>query len=202
MNKPDRARIGWPTIVLAGLAVVGLATSCAPRQGASKREEDFPQPASITIDDSVSAPRARRAIRAARLYYAFWDTGEPEYVRAAVGPGFVDSTLPEGCRQGSQGLEAASHAFRGAVPDLRCTIEHLLVSGDRVVARLTIRGTHKGAFLGHPATGRPIEFRAIDTLRVEGGRIVECGHVEDDYNSTLMRQLGGVPPFEQYQEKP
>ena len=193
MNTSDRAPVRWPTFILVGLAVASLVTSCAAPTDTSWREEGLPQPGSITTDDSVSAARARRAIRAAQLYYAFWDTGKPEYVGAAVGPGFFDKTLPEGCRQGPEGLKAASGAFRTAVPDLRCTVEHLLVAGDKVVARLTFRGTHKGAFLGRPAPGKPIEFRALDILRVEGGRIVQAGHVEDNYNSTLMRQLGAAP---------
>jgi predicted ester cyclase len=114
----------------------------------------------------------------------------------------VDNTLPEGCQQGPEGLEAASRALLTAVPDLGCTIEHSLISGDQVVARLTFQGTHKGAFLGHPATGKLIDFRAIDMLRVEGGRIVECRHVEDNYNSTLMRQLSAAPFAGRCQEGP
>jgi predicted ester cyclase len=202
MSRSDRICKKLTTATLTGLAVVSLVTSCAPRPGASWREENLPQPRSTTVDDSVSAPRARGAVRAAQLYYAFWDTGKPAYVRAAVGPGFVDNTLPAGCRRGPEGLEAASRAFRAAVPDLRCTIEHLLVSDDQVVARLTFRGAHMGAFLGYPATGKPIEFSAIDLLRVEGGRVVEVAHVEDSYNSTLMRQLGAVPPAGQCRENP
>jgi predicted ester cyclase len=190
MNRAGPAQSARTILILAGLALPILVASCAPRAETSWREEDLPQPGSITIDDSVGQPRARRAIRAARLLCAFWNTGKSEYVEAAVGPGFSDSTLPEGWRHGPDGLKAAWGAFHTAVPDLRCVVEHLHVTGDKVVARLAFRGTHEGDFFGHPATGKPIEFRAIDVLRVEDGRIVEDGHVEDNYNSTLMRQLG------------
>jgi predicted ester cyclase len=71
-----------------------------------------------------------------------------------------------------------------------------------VVARLTFRGTHTDAFLGGPATGKPIAFSAIDILRVEDGRIVEAGHVEDNYNSTLMQQFVAVPLAGHYREGP
>jgi predicted ester cyclase len=179
--------------MLPGLALVSLVISCAPRAGTSWREEELPQPRAIIIDGSGDAWQAKRAVRAAQLYYAFWDTGKPEYAEAAAGPRLHDGTLPEGDRQGPEGLKAASNAIRAAVPDLRCTVEHLLVGGGQVVARLTFRGIHKGPFLGHPATGRPIEFSAIDILRVEDGRVVEGRHVEDNYNSTLMRQLGVGP---------
>jgi hypothetical protein len=42
----------------------------------------------------------------------------------------------------------------------------------------------------------------MDFPRVEGGRVVEAGHVEDNYNSTLMRQFGAAPSAGPYQEKP
>jgi steroid delta-isomerase-like uncharacterized protein len=202
MNRSDATRNARTIVILARLALPSLVISCAPRAETPWREEDLPRPGSITIDDSVSAPWARRAVGAARLYYAFWDTGKPEYVEAAVGPEFSDRALPEGWRQGSEGLKAASRAFRAAVPDLTCTVEHLLVMDDRVVARLTFRGTHKGAFLGHPATGQPIEFRALDVLRVDDGRIAQAEHVEDNYNSTLIRQLGTARPTGQHQDEP
>ena len=54
--------------------------------------------------------------------------------------------------------------------------------------RSTIRGTHEGDLFGIPATGRPIEFMAIDIHRLENGQIVETWHIED-FLSVLF-QLG------------
>ena len=104
---------------------------------------------------------------------------------------FIDNTLPKGRPQGLAGLEYASRIFRAAVPDLRCTIEDLLVVGDKVTARLTFTGTHTGPFMGKPATGHQVKFLAIDVLRIENGKIVEDWHLED--NLALMQQLGVVP---------
>jgi steroid delta-isomerase-like uncharacterized protein len=139
---------------------------------------------------------------AVRLYYAFWDTGKTEYAEAAVGPDFFDGTMPECGLKGPEGLTTACRACRRAVPDLKCNIEHLLVSDDEVVARSTFRGTYKEDYFGHPASGKPIEFRVVDILRVEGGRVIECRHIEDNYNSTLARRLGADPHAGQFQEKP
>jgi predicted ester cyclase len=104
---------------------------------------------------------------------------------------FIDNTLPKGRPQGLAGLEYASRNFRAAVSDLRCTIEDLLVVGDKVTARLTFTGTHTGPFMGKPATGHQVKFLAIDVLRIENGKIVEDWHLED--NLALMQQLGVVP---------
>jgi predicted ester cyclase len=78
-----------------------------------------------------------------------------------------------------------------AVPDLQCTIEDLLVVGDKVTAHLTFTGTHKGEFMGSKPTGKPVKFIATDILHMKDGKIVEDWHLED--NLTLMQQLGVVP---------
>ena len=80
--------------------------------------------------------------------------------------------------------------FRATFPDLRVTTEDVIVAGDKVTVRSTIRGTHQGELLGIPATGAPVEFMAIDIHRVENGQIAETWHIED-YLS-LIFQLGAT----------
>jgi predicted ester cyclase len=60
-----------------------------------------------------------------------------------------DPSNPEDVR----GLEAAKQAasdYRQAFPDLRVTVEDLIAEGDRVAARLRVRGTHLGELNGIP----------------------------------------------------
>ena len=61
--------------------------------------------------------------------------------------------------------------LRTAFPDLRVQVDDLVAEDDRVVARLTFRGTHRGPFRDVPATSRPVEFTAIRVYRVGGGTI-------------------------------
>jgi len=170
--------------------VFGLLAIVSPKTVAQAQGPSLPQPQSMTVDRSLSPADAAQMIKTARLFYAFWDTGNAEYASAAVDNRFRDHTLPEGRPQGPKGLLYASQAFRSAVPDLHCKIDELLVSGDKITARLTFTGTHKGEFMGHPATGKPVRFFAIDILRIRGGKIVEDWHLED--NLTLLEQLGIV----------
>ncbi len=69
---------------------------------------------------------------------------------------------------------------REGFPDLSITVEDLMSEGDRVAARVTMRGTHQGAFQGIAPTGKRVEVRAIDMFRISGGKIVEhWGHADD-----------------------
>src|SRR5579859_2263991 len=56
--------------------------------------------------------------------------------------------------------------IRRAFPDLDADIEDMFASGDRVAVRLRFRGTHAGEYLGHPPTGRPIEYVSHEFYRV------------------------------------
>ena len=175
----------WVYSTRCGLLLIALTLTVAQAQGPL-----LPKPESMTVDRSLSPADAAQMIKTARLFYAFWDTGNAEYASAAVDNDFRDNTLPAGRPQGPKGLLYASQTFRSAVPDLRCTIKDLLVSGDKITVRLLFAGTHKGEFMGHPATGKPVKFFAIDILRIRGGKIVEDWHLEDNLN--LLEQLGAV----------
>lgn len=108
-----------------------------------------------------------------------------------MSPTFVDHTLPAGYAQGPQGQKDISNQLRLAIPDLRCSIEDLLITGEMVTSRLNFRGTSKYAFMGHPASNKPVEFIAIEILHFQDGKIVDAWRVED--RLSLFQQLNIIP---------
>ncbi|MFJ1703762.1 ester cyclase [Kitasatospora sp. NPDC088346] len=187
--------------VLAGALAAGTAVVAAAdadrlgdrhRPASDRRLLDrtpgLVQPGTLTVDGSLPTRRAAQEVRLAQRLYTFWHTGEQLYLDAAVAPDFRDNTLPSGRPQGPAGPAAASKAFRAAVPDLSCELADLLVTGDRITARLVFRGHFTGVFEGRPGRGQTVEFNAIDIQHVGTDRITEDWHVED--NQTLLRQLG------------
>ena len=80
--------------------------------------------------------------------------------------------------------------FFAALPDLTATMEDLVVAGDRVVGRFVYRGTHRGDFMGIPATGRPVEMRSIDIWRVADSMFVE--HWDELNTLEFFQQLGAA----------
>lgn len=84
--------------------------------------------------------------------------------------------------------------FRQSFPDFRMEIVDLIAEGDTVVAYFRCSGTHEGAWLGYPATGK--RFEGVDEIyifRVQEGKLVAAAEVED--NLARLRQLGlfGTP---------
>jgi steroid delta-isomerase-like uncharacterized protein len=82
-------------------------------------------------------------------------------------------------------------AFSAAFPDLRLAVEDIVAEGDRVVARVAFRGTHRGAFMGIPPTGKDVAFSSIEVDRMAGGLVAEHW-VELDLLG-LLQQLGAIP---------
>ncbi len=67
---------------------------------------------------------------------------------------FLEHLPFSGQGPGRAGLKDAISAFVSAFPDLHWTIDEQIAEGEKVVSRFTMTGTHRGEFLGIPATGR------------------------------------------------
>jgi steroid delta-isomerase-like uncharacterized protein len=116
-------------------------------------------------------------------------------VEEIIAPDEVDHTVPPGVPSGLEGVKQIFTTFHSAFPDLRIQIEDLIAEGDKVVARVTARGTHQGEFMGIAPTGKPVSFNAIDVVRIAGGKIVERWSQADLLG--LLQQLGAIPAPEQ-----
>jgi steroid delta-isomerase-like uncharacterized protein len=148
---------------------------------------------SVKINDLVIAgqiPAVRRAatVKAVRAFYDFWNTGDAALLKQAISENFTDRTLPPGRPQGPDGPAFASRQFRAAVPDLRVTIEKMIVADNYVTVHMSFTGHFTGTFGGTPGNGQPISFIATDLVKVENGRITDNWHIED--NLTLLQEMG------------
>jgi predicted ester cyclase len=171
------------------LVFVVLALAALP---AAHAAETLVKPGQVIADQSLPKATREAMVQAALRYDTFWNTGDESLARAALAPDFRDNTLPPGRAQGVEGPLAASKMFRGAVPDLTCDVDQLIVSGDRVVALLHFKGHFTGEAHGKEGTGQAIDFIATDIYRVVNGKIAEDWHLED--NLTLLKQLGVIQP--------
>ena len=81
--------------------------------------------------------------------------------------------------------------MRSGFPDIQWTLEETVVEGNVIAARFTMRGTHRGAFMGTPPTGKTIAVQALNIYRLSHGKIVsEVGQPD---LLGLMQQIGGLP---------
>jgi len=81
--------------------------------------------------------------------------------------------------------------FLGAFPDLHLTLEDIIAEGDKMVTRWTMRGTHQGASLGMPPTGKQCTMPGIGIFRLDGGKVAELWVIYDQLG--MLQQLGMAP---------
>ena len=93
---------------------------------------------------------------------------------------------------GLDGLKDILRGMRAAFPDLHFGIEEQISEGDKVLSRFVWTGTHRGAFMGVPATGRRVSVWGMVVDRLEQGKIKDTRILMDALG--LMMQLGAIPP--------
>jgi steroid delta-isomerase-like uncharacterized protein len=92
---------------------------------------------------------------------------------------------------GLDGLEDILRAMRAGFPDMVFSIQEQVAERDKVASRFEWTGTHRGEFLGIPATGRTVRVWGIVIDRLEDGRIKDTRIIMDTFG--LLGQLGVLP---------
>jgi len=142
----------------------------------------------LVISASIPDTEREATMKAVRAFYNFWNTGDEAQLKEAIAPNFNDHTLPPGRPQGPQGPAFASRRFRAAVPDLKVTVEKMIVAGDYVTVHMSFTGHFTGKFGQTQGKGQPVPFIATDLVKIENGRITDNWHIED--NLTLLQEMG------------
>jgi len=134
----------------------------------------------------------------ARRYYAeLMSGGDLSFVDKYMAPEFEFSNPTHVDPYKGQEFKNLVTMLRGAFPDVKFTVEHLLAQGDTVVGHWTARGTHTGKPLETlkgdiPAKGNPFVIDGMSWLRFnDEGKFVEARINEDTLG--LLLQIGAIP---------
>ena len=95
-------------------------------------------------------------------YEELWNQLRLELVDEILAP---DVTFRGSLRISTQGIDGFKqyvNTVRAAFPDFQNSVEELIAEADKVVARLTYSGTHRGELFGIPPTKRG--YRLPETL--------------------------------------
>ena len=124
--------------------------------------------------------------------YDLLSAGDIDGFGDLVADDFIEHEDMPGLERSKEGVKQLFRMYRTGFPDLRMEAEDILVSGDKVVARVRGTGTHEGEFMGMPATGKSVDVQLIDIIRFgDDGLAHEHWGVFDALG--MMQQLGAVP---------
>lgn len=130
-----------------------------------------------------------------RFYEEVFNNKNMAGIDAFVAPTIIDHSLPPGTPGGIESVRQAVTMLLTAFPDLHLTLEDIIVEGDRVAVRCTMRGTHQGASLGMPPTGKQFTIPGVSLFHLDSGKVVEAWIVQDQLS--MLQQLGLAPAPEQ-----
>ena len=121
-----------------------------------------------------------------RMYEEAWNEGRLDVIDEVCAPDYV-GVGPYGNELGPESVQRGVTSRRDAFPGIHVTIEDVITEGDKVVARLTFRGTQKGEFQGIQPTNKEVAWTGIWIYRVADGKFIERWHNYDMHG--LMEQL-------------
>jgi steroid delta-isomerase-like uncharacterized protein len=195
MNKtPERFSIGVATALRRGVCRAGMAAAIALVAAASAQAETSqpvpPHPErdrSLTMTTDRHDQHAQNTQTIQKLFEAFNHDDLRPY-ETLVAPDYVG---PQGDARGPAAFRAIVGGLRTAFPDIHYIVDDLIAGGDQVAVRWHWTGTHKGAFRGHPPTGRSVTNSGLGIFRLRGGRIVAASLETDRLG--FLQQIGVIP---------
>ena len=173
--------------------LVFLLTACALISlAACTTDERAPEGAGpgATLAQAATEEANKQHVR--RFFEEVWSTGDVALRDSFLAADYRGHIPGNAQALDREGWTAWFTGFRAAFPDARFTVEDMVAEGDRVAARLTMRGTHRGELNGIAPTGREVTVTGMSIERVEGGRIVEGWNQNDALG--MLGQLGALPP--------
>lgn len=126
-----------------------------------------------------------------RFFYEAINERKLEILADILAPDFRGNILEyEGTSNTREEITGMLAGVFVAFPDYHQVIHDWIVQGDKVVARWTTTGTHRGPYNGIAPTGKVIHEHGIDIFQVVDGRIV-AHWVELDVLG-IFRQMDAV----------
>jgi len=131
-----------------------------------------------------------------RLYEEVWNKRKLEVINEIISPSHgLQAPNISGSSIGPAAYRRNVSLFLAGYPDLRLTIQDIIGEKDKVVACWTISGTHKGDYLGIPATNKKVSVDGMTIHHIAGGKIMDSYSNWDALG--MMQQLGVVPALGQ-----
>jgi steroid delta-isomerase-like uncharacterized protein len=129
-----------------------------------------------------------------RRFFEEWNKGKAAAIKAmdeTCATNIVWHDVTGRDIRGLNDFKKSMGEFFDAFPDNHFSIDDMIAEGGKVAVRYRITGTHKGEFMGIPATNKKITLWAIEIDRIDGGKFVE-GWISFD-TLGMMQQLGLAP---------
>lgn len=116
------------------------------------------------------------------------NTGDLDALDEVVDRDAIDHDPAPDQKQGPDGFKDFFSSLRAAFPDLALAPVTVVADDEHVAMAYTITGTHKGEFMGIPATGERFSATGVEIVKFRDAKLVERWGSSDVMG--IMTQLG------------
>lgn len=118
------------------------------------------------------------------------NTGNYDLFDEVVASDSIDHDPAPGQLAGPKGYRALFTEMRNAFPDMKAEPVELVADEDAIAFAYTFTGTHKGPFMGIPATGKKVTIRGMQISKFRNGKMVERWGSSDQLG--ILQQIGAT----------
>jgi steroid delta-isomerase-like uncharacterized protein len=108
-----------------------------------------------------------------RFNKEFLEQGNVDVLPELVADDFINHTAAGAVPSNVDGLRQFVGMFHQGFSDFQIDLHEQIEEKDTVATRKTIRATHTGEIMGHPATGKQVVFHVMDFVKLRDGKYVE-----------------------------
>ena len=173
----DHTYFNMPTMMAQIGAIKGMKARAVPELPAS------PEMVTFKAGDKDAAHKAL----VEKMNGAMASKKEADFVGGLADNIEWDDVAAPGPTKGKDGAKKYFKMFTAAFGDMKSDKQDVWVFGDYVVQETKWTATHKGTFMGIPATKKPVTMHGLDVMKVEGDKIVKGWSY--DNGAELMMQI-------------
>jgi steroid delta-isomerase-like uncharacterized protein len=115
-----------------------------------------------------------------RWFDEVWNKGRESAIDEMAQPDAIAHGLgSEADVLGVDGFKEYFRTFQSALTGIRIEVLETITDGEKVAARVLVRGKHTGESLGIPAKGNDVEFSGMVMVRLKDGKLAEAWNYFD-----------------------
>jgi len=133
------------------------------------------------VNDAQSGDESSEGFDYRKYIDAVYNAHNPDAVEKFFTSDVIVHSLAPGGEDGTgtDYLKGLAKGLMDAFPDAHLTVEEVVREGDKLSARVTVEGTHKGEFAGIKPTGRTVKVQNFAVYRLRGDKICEVWSLTD-----------------------
>src|SRR5258708_978853 len=130
-------------------------------------------------------------IQTSRQAIAFLNARDIDRYLQLIDESYVgESELAPGPILGAAGVRQQLNLMFAAFPDLRIEVDQMLASGENVMTRVRLTGTHKGSFAGIAPTNQTASWGGCNVSEFRNGKVIRSRIYAD--NASVFQQIGAL----------